>query len=129
MIKRLDLILNGRGGVGKSYDCLLHHLGQPLKTAAGRLVLCKPFLATAAVWLDSAARRCGLRLRFCIRKTCPALGTKQPSISVVNNHGISFGTIASQVDAAADNESEEKSTQEKTQSNKTQRARKAALCV
>jgi hypothetical protein len=82
MIKRLDLILNGKGGVGKSYDCLLHHLGQPLKTAVGRLVLCKPFLATAAVWLDSAARRCGLRLRFCIRKTCPALGTKQLSISV-----------------------------------------------
>ena len=66
----------------KVIDCLLHHLGQPLKTAVGRLVLCKPFLATAAVWLDSAARRCGLRLRFCVRKTCPALGTKQPSISV-----------------------------------------------
>ena len=128
-MKRLILILNGKGGVGKSIDYLLQHLGQSLKTAVGRLMLYKPFLATAAVWLDSAARRCGLRLRFCIRKTCPALGTKQLSISVVHNHGKSFSTIASQVDAAADNESEEKSTQEKTQSNKTQRARKAALCV
>ena len=128
-MKRLILILNGKGGVGKSIDYLLQHLGQPLKTADGRLMLYKPFLATAAVWLDSAARRCGLRLRFCIRKTCPALGTKQLSISVVHNHGKSFGTIASQVDAAADNESEEKSTQEQTQSNKTQWARKAALCV
>ena len=128
-MKRLILILNGKGGVGKSIDYLLQHLGQSLKTAVGRLMLYKPFLATAAVWLDSAARRCGLRLRFCIRKTCPALGIKQLSISVVHNHGKSFSTIASQVDAAADNESEEKSTQEKTQSNKTQRARKAALCV
>jgi hypothetical protein len=105
------------------------HLGQPLKTAVGRLVLCKPFLATAAVWLDSAARRCELRLRFCVRKTCPALGTKQLAISVVNNHGKSFGTIASQVDAAADNESEGKSSQEQTQSDKAQRAQKAALNV
>jgi hypothetical protein len=129
MIKRLDLILNGKSGIGKIIDYLLQHLGQPLKTAVRRLMLYKPFLATAAVWLDSAARRCGLRLRFCIRKTCPALGTKQLSISVVHNHGKSFGTIASQVDAAADNESEEKSTQEQTQSNKTQWARKAALCV
>jgi hypothetical protein len=78
MIKRLNLILNGKGSVGKSYDCLLYFLNQPLKTAVGRLVLCKPFLATAAVWLDSAARCCGLRLRFCVRKTCPALGPKQP---------------------------------------------------
>ena len=77
-MKRLILILNGKGGVGKSIDYLLQHLGQALKTAVGRLMLYKPFLATAAVWLDSAARRCGLRLRFCIRKTCPALGTKQP---------------------------------------------------
>jgi hypothetical protein len=76
MIKRLDLILNGKGGVGKISDYLLLHLGQPLKTAVGRLVLCKPFLATAAVWLDSAARRCGLRLRFCIRKTLPGFGHK-----------------------------------------------------
>ena len=129
MIKRLDLIINGKGGIGKSYDCLLYFLNQTLKTAVGRLVLCKPFLATAAVWLDSAARRCGLRLRFCVRKTCPALGTKQLSISVVNNHGKSFGTIASQVDAPANNESEEKSSQEQTQSNKTQRAQKAALHV
>ena len=129
MIKRLDLILNGKGGVGKIIDYLLQHLGQPLKTAVRRLMLYKPFLATAAVWLDSAARRCGLRLRFCIRKTCPALGTKQLSISVVHNHGKSFSTIASEVDAATDNESEEKSTQEQTQSNKTQWARKAALCV
>ena len=129
MIKRLDLILNGRGGVGKSYDCLLHHLGQPLKTAAGRLVLCKPFLATAAVWLDSAARRCELRLRFCIRKTCPALGTKQPSISVVNNHGKSFGTIASQVDTAADNENDEKSSQQQNHAKSNQQAWRNAVCV
>jgi hypothetical protein len=39
-------------------------------TAVGRLVLCKAFLAIAAVCLDSAARRCGLLLRFCIHKTC-----------------------------------------------------------
>ena len=129
MIKRLDLIINGKGGIGKSYDCLLYFLNQPLKTAVGQLVLCKPFLATAVVWLDSAACRCELRLRFCFRKTCPALGTKQLSISVVNNHGKSFGTIASQVDAPANNESEEKSSQEQTQSNKTQRAQKAALHV
>jgi hypothetical protein len=76
MIKRLDLILNGQGGFGKFSDCLLQHVGQPLKTAVRRLVLCKPFLATAAVWLDSAARRCGLPLRFCVRKTCPATGTR-----------------------------------------------------
>jgi hypothetical protein len=81
MIKRLGLILNGKGGVGKISDCLLLHLGQPLKTAVGRLMLCKPFLATAAVWLDSAARRCGLRLRFCVRKTCPARDTRQPLIT------------------------------------------------
>ena len=81
MIKRLDLILDDKGGVGKISDCSLQHLGQPLKTAAGRLMLCKPFLATAVVWLDSAARRCGLRLRFCVRKTCPATGTRQPSLT------------------------------------------------
>jgi hypothetical protein len=81
MIKCLDLILNGKGGVGKISDCLVQHLGQPLKTAVGRLVLCKPFLATAAVWLDSAGRRCELRLRFCVRKTCPAAGTRQPSMT------------------------------------------------
>ena len=46
------------------------------KTAVGRLVLCKAFLATAAVCLDSAARRCGLLLRFCFRKTVPSLGIK-----------------------------------------------------
>jgi len=44
-------------------------------------VLYKPFLATAAVWLDSAARCCGLRLRFCVRKTCPATGTRPPSMT------------------------------------------------
>ena len=82
MIKRLDLILNGKGGGDKSYDCLLNFLNQTLKTAVWRLVLCKPFLAIAVVWLDSAARCCGLRLRFCVRKTCPALGTRQSSISV-----------------------------------------------
>jgi hypothetical protein len=81
MIKRLDLILSGKGGVGKNIDYLRQHLDQTLKTAVGRLVLCKPFLATAAVWLDSAARCCGLRLRFCIRKTCPAPGPKQPSVT------------------------------------------------
>jgi hypothetical protein len=82
MIKRLDLILNGKGGVGKSYNRLLYFPNQSLKTAVGRLVLCKPFLATAAVWLDSAARCCGLRLRFCVRKTCPALGARQPSVTL-----------------------------------------------
>jgi hypothetical protein len=49
MIKRLDHILNGKGGVGKCYNCLLYFLSQTLKTAVGRLVLYKPFLATA-VW-------------------------------------------------------------------------------
>ena len=82
MIKRLILILNGKGEVGKISDCLLLHLGQPLKTAVGRLVLYKPFLAIAVVWLDSAARCCELRLRFCVRKTCPATGTKPLSVSV-----------------------------------------------
>ena len=43
-------------------------------TAVGRLVLCKAFLAIAAVCLDSAARRCGLLLRFCVRKTAPCFG-------------------------------------------------------
>ena len=129
MIKRLDLILSGKDGGGKSYDCLRHYLGQPLETAVGRLVLCKPFLATAAVWLDSAARRCELRLRFCVRKTCPALGTKQLSIAMVNHHGKSSGTRAGRVDAAADNASEGNSSQEQTQSNKAQRAQKAALHV
>jgi hypothetical protein len=108
MIKRFDLILNGKGGGEKHFDCLPSCLNQTLKTAVGRLVLCKPFLATAVVWLDSAARRCELRLRFCVRKTCPALGTKQLSIFMVNHHGKSSGTKASQVDAAADNESEGK---------------------
>jgi hypothetical protein len=107
MTRQLDLSLNGNGGIGKSYDRLLHHLGQPLQTAVGRLVLYKPFLATAAVWLDSAARRCELRLRFCLRKTCPALGAKQHSISVAKNLGKSFGTIVSQVDCSAEKESEE----------------------
>jgi hypothetical protein len=45
----------------------------------------KPFLATAAVWLDSAARRCGLLLRFCVRKICPAAGRK-PTRTLVNNY-------------------------------------------
>ena len=129
MIKRLDLILNGKGGFGKSHYCRLHHLGQPLKTAVRRLVLCKPFLATAAVWLDSATCRCELRLRFCIRKPCPALGTKQPSISVVNNHGKLFGTIASQVDAAADNENDEKNSQQQNHAKSNQQARRNAVCV
>jgi len=44
------------------------------KTALGRLVLCKAFLAIAVVCLDSAARRCGLLLRFCIAKTVPSFG-------------------------------------------------------
>ena len=78
MIKRPNFSVNVKGGVGKCYDCMLYFLNQPLRTAVGRLVLYKPFLATAAVWLDSAARCCELRLRFCVRKTCPALGTKQP---------------------------------------------------
>jgi hypothetical protein len=33
------------------------------KTAVVRLVLCKAFLANAAVCLDSAARRCGVALK------------------------------------------------------------------
>jgi hypothetical protein len=33
------------------------------KTAVGRLVLCKAFLALAAVCLDSAARRCAVALK------------------------------------------------------------------
>ena len=41
------------------------------KTAVGRLVLSRRFLTTAAVCLDSAARRCGVLLRFCFRKTVP----------------------------------------------------------
>ena len=129
MIKLLNFILNRKVGFAKIIGYLLQHLGQPSKTAVGRLLLCKPFLATAAVWLDSAARRCGLRLRFFVRKTCPALDPKQPSISVVNNHGKSFGTTASQVDAAAGNESEEKHSQEQTQSHKIRRGLKAALHV
>jgi hypothetical protein len=48
------------------------------KTAVARLVLCKAFLAPkafgAAVCLDSAARRCGSLLRFCVRKTVPCFG-------------------------------------------------------
>ena len=44
----------------------------------------KPFLATAAVWLDSAARRCGLLLRFCVRKISPAAG-RTPTRKHVNN--------------------------------------------
>ena len=94
MIKRLNLILNGKGGIGKISDCLLHHLGQPLKTAVRRLVLCKPFLATAAVWLYSAARRCELRLRFCIRKTCPALGTIQHQFLRIFMMEIQLGKIS-----------------------------------
>jgi len=46
------------------------------KYSGGRLVLCKAFLATAAVCLDSAARRCGWLLGFCFAKSCPVLGTK-----------------------------------------------------
>jgi len=45
-------------------------------TAVGRLVLCKPFLATAAVWLDSAARRGDRPLGFCFAKSCPVSGAK-----------------------------------------------------
>jgi len=41
---------------------------------SGQAASVKAFLATAAVCLDSAACRCGLLLRFCVRKTCPALG-------------------------------------------------------
>jgi hypothetical protein len=51
MIKRLDLILNAKGDVGKISDCLQYFQNHASKTAVGRLVLCKPFLATAAVWL------------------------------------------------------------------------------
>jgi len=105
-MKRLALILNGKGGVGKRYASLRYILNQPTKTAVGRLTLCKPFLATAAVWLDSVARCCRSHLGFCFRKTCPAGGTKQPSISVINHHEKSSGNEASLVDAAVDNESE-----------------------
>jgi hypothetical protein len=97
-MKRLDLILNGKGGVGKSYASLLYILNQPTKTAVGRLTLCKPFLATAAVWLDSVAPCCGSLLRFCFRKTCPAAGTKQLSIDVVNCQATPVGTIECQVE-------------------------------
>ena len=55
------------------------------QAAVERLVLCKAFLATAAVCLDSAARRCGVRLWICVRKTVPVLGTKQ-NRNLVNNH-------------------------------------------
>ena len=57
MIKRLDLILNGKGGVGKCYDCLLYFLNQPSKTAVGRLVLCKPFLARGCDYLRDHSHR------------------------------------------------------------------------
>ena len=96
-MKRLNLILNGKGGVGKSYADLLYILNQPTKTAVGRLTLSKPFLATAAVWLDSVARCCGSRLRFCFRKICPAAGTKPLAIDVVNSQAIPVGTIECQV--------------------------------
>jgi hypothetical protein len=34
----------------------------------------QPFLASASFWLDNATSRCGLFLRFCVRKICPACG-------------------------------------------------------
>jgi len=40
-------------------------------TAGGRLMLCKAFLATVAVCLDSATRRCEWPLGFCFAKSCP----------------------------------------------------------
>jgi hypothetical protein len=46
------------------------------KYSSGRLVLCKAFLAIAAVCLDSAARRCDEPLGFCFAKSCPVLGAK-----------------------------------------------------
>jgi hypothetical protein len=55
------------------------------KTAVGRLVLCKAFLALAAVCLDSAARRCRRLLRFCVRKTVPGFGHENSQVTVVNN--------------------------------------------
>ena len=55
-------------------------------TAVGRLVLCKAFLAIAAVCLDSAARRCGLLLRFCIHKTCPGWARNQQESPVNKNY-------------------------------------------
>jgi hypothetical protein len=45
---------------------------QATETAVRRLVLCKAFLAIAAVCLDSAACHRGWLLGFCVRKTCPA---------------------------------------------------------
>jgi hypothetical protein len=53
-------------------------------------VLCKAFLAPkafgAAVCLDSAARRCGWLLRFCVRKTVPCFGHENETIKSVNNY-------------------------------------------
>ena len=125
-MKRLALILNGKGGVGKSYASLLYILNQPTKTAVGRLALCKPFLVTAAVWLDSVARCCGPLLGFCFRKTCPAAGTKQLPIDVVNGQTTPVRTIECQVDPAADNESEQNILSNRL-NQLTQPAQKAAL--
>ena len=47
---------------------------QQLKTAVGRLVLCKPFLATAAVWLDSAARPLWVALKVLRSQNLPGFG-------------------------------------------------------
>jgi hypothetical protein len=44
------------------------------KYSGGRLVLCKAFLATAVVCLDSAARRCDRPLGFCFGKIVPGFG-------------------------------------------------------
>ena len=53
-------------------------------------MLCKAFLAPkafgAAVCLDSAARRCGWLLRFCVRKTVPCFGHENETIKSVNNY-------------------------------------------
>jgi hypothetical protein len=127
-MKRLDLILNGKGGVGKSYVGLLHILNQPTKTAVGRLTLCKPFLATAAVWLDSVARCCGPHLRFCFRKTCPAAGTKQLSIDVVKSQATPVGTIECKLDTAADNESKQNILRNRLNELKSNRPRKRHSC-
>ena len=127
-MKRLNLILNGKGGVGKRYASLRYILNQPTKTAVGRLTLCKPFLATAAVWLDSVARCCGSHLRFCFRKTCPAAGTKPLSIDMVNSQATPVGTIECKVDTAADNESKQNILRNRLNQLNPNRPRKRYSC-
>ena len=127
-MKRLNLILNGKGGVGKSYVSLLHVLNQPTKTAVGRLTLCKPFLATAAVWLDSVARCCGSHLGFCFAKPARLRAQNNCQWTWLTRQTTPVGTIECQVDTAADNESKQ-NIQEQTQSIKSQPAQKAGTPI